>query len=122
MIQNEVDAGPRDHPSTWLGMTLSLSKGQDREPLQQFEGIEQEVRGAIRPRVPELQHDLPLGRQTEPVLRDGWPQGIPAEPLEPVPLVGRDPHAGIEVAPLLARVTAPASGHGVLAKLVLDLD
>ena len=143
MIQNEVDAGPRDHPSTWLGMTLSLSpfdqahgdpevlegsKGQDGQPLQQFEGIEQEVRGAIRPRVPELQHDLPLGRQTEPVLRDGWPQRVPAEPLEPVPIVGRDPHAGIEVEPLLARgstrltagVTAPGSGHRVLAKLVLD--
>jgi hypothetical protein len=134
MIQNEVDAGPRDHPSTWLGMTLSLSpfdqahgdpevlegsKGQDGQPLQQFEGIEQEVRGAIRPRVPELQHDLPLGRQTEPVLRDGWPQRVPAEPLEPVPLVGRDPHAGIEVEPLLAGVTAPESGHRVLAKLVL---
>ena len=61
MIQNEVDARPRDHPSTLLGMTLSLSKGQDGQPLQQFEGIEQEVRGAIRPRVPELQHHLPLG-------------------------------------------------------------
>ncbi len=82
MIQNEVDARPRD---------------QDGQPLQQFEGIEQEGRGAIRSRVPELQHDLPLGRQTEPVLRDGWPQRVPAEPLEPVPLVGRDPHASLEV-------------------------
>jgi len=61
VIQNEVDARTRDHPSTLLGMTLSLSKGQDRQPLQQFEGVEQEVGGAIRPRVPELQHDLPLG-------------------------------------------------------------
>jgi hypothetical protein len=115
MIQNRVDAGPRD---------------QDGQPLQQFEGIEQEVRGAIRPRVAEVQHDLPLGRQTEPVLRDGWPQRVPAEPLEPVPLVGRDPHASLEVESLLARgstrltagVTAPESGHRVLAKLVLDLD
>jgi hypothetical protein len=63
MIQNEVDPGPRD---------------QDGQPLQQFEGIEQKVRGAIGPRVPELQHDLPLGRQTEPVLRDGRPQRVPA--------------------------------------------
>ena len=78
--------------------------------------------------MPELQHDLPLARQTEPVLRDGWPQRVPAEPLEPVPLVGREPHAGIEVESLLARgstmltagVTAPGSGHRVLAKLVLD--
>jgi hypothetical protein len=74
------------------------------------------------------QHHLPLGRQTEPVLRDGRSQRVPAEPLEPVPLVGRDPHAGIEVEPLLARgstrltagVTAPGSGHLVLAHLVLD--
>jgi hypothetical protein len=55
---------------------LEGSTGQDGQPLQHFEGIDQEVRGAIRPRVPELQHDLPLGRQTEPVLRDGWPQRI----------------------------------------------
>jgi hypothetical protein len=76
MIQNDVDAGPRD---------------QDGQPLQQFEGIEKEVRGAIRPRVPELQHDLPLGRQTEPVLRDGWPQRVPTEPLKTVCVAGRDP-------------------------------
>ena len=101
MVQNEVDARPRDHPSTLLRMTLSLSKGQHGQPPQQFEGIEQEVRGAIRPRVAELQDHLPLGRQTEPVLRHGRPQRVPAEPLESVPLVGRDPHAGIEGVPYL---------------------
>jgi hypothetical protein len=86
------------------------------------------VRGAIRPRVPELQHDLPAGRQMEPVLRDGWPQRVPAESREAVPLVGRDPHAGIQVESFLTRgstrltagVTAPGSGHPALAKLVLD--
>ena len=107
MVQNEVDAGPRD---------------QDGQPLQQFEGIEQEVRGPIRPRVPELEHHLPLGRQTKPVLRDGRPQRVPAEPLESVPLLGRDAHASLEVEALLARVTAPGSGHRALATLVLDLD
>ena len=100
-----------------LGMTLSSSpfdqahgdpevlegsKGQDGEPLQQFEGIEQEVRGAVRQGVPELQHHLPLGSQREPVLRDDRPQRVPAEPLETVPLVGRDAHAGIEVESILA--------------------
>jgi len=111
-------------------MTLSLSKGQDGQPLQQFEGIEQEVRGAIRPRVPELEHHLPLDRQAEPVLRDGRPQCVPAEPLEPVRLVGRDAHDSLEVEALLARgstrltagVTAPGAWHRALATLVLDLD
>jgi hypothetical protein len=88
------------------------------------------VEGPRRPRVPELEYHLPLGRQTEPVLRDGGPPRVPAEPLESVPLAGRDPYAGLEVESLLARgstmltggVTAPGSGHRALAKLVLELD
>ena len=56
----------------------------------------------------------------EPVLRHRWSQGVPTEPFETLSVVGGDPHAGIEVESLLARVTAPESGHRVLAKLVLD--
>jgi hypothetical protein len=78
--------------------------------------------------VAELQHHLPLGREPEPVLRDGRPKRVPAEPFEAIPLLGLDPHAGIEVESLLARgstrltagVAAPGAQHPVLDTLVLD--
>ena len=91
MVQNEVDARPRD---------------QDREALQEFDGIEHEVRRAIRPRVPELQDDLPLRGEAEPVLRHRQSQGVPTELLETLSIVGGDPHARVEVKPILPGVTA----------------
>jgi len=83
-----------------------------------FEGIEQEVRGAIRPPVSELQPHLSIARQMEPVLRDERPQRVPTHPLEAVPLVCVDPHVGMEVEPILARVTAPGRGSPVLVRRV----
>jgi predicted lysophospholipase L1 biosynthesis ABC-type transport system permease subunit len=87
-------------------MTLRLSKGQDREALQEFDGVEHEVRRAIRPRVPEAQDDLPLRGEAEPVLRHRRSQGVPTELLETLPRVGGDAHVRMEFESLLAGVMA----------------
>ena len=67
MIQDQIDPRPR---------------GERGEAFQQFERIEQEVGGAIRPPVSELQPHLPVARQMEPVLRDGRPQCVTQESLQ----------------------------------------
>jgi hypothetical protein len=117
VIQGQVCARPRDHPSTLLGMTLSLSKGQDREALQEVDGVEHEVRRAVRPRAPEARDDLPLRGEAEPVLRHRRSQGVPTEPLETLPRVGGDVHARMEIESLLAGVMARGGRDLVLDRL-----
>jgi hypothetical protein len=101
VIQDQVDARPRD---------------QDGVALQEFDGIEHEVRRTIRPRMPEPQDDLPLRVEVEPVLRNRWPQGVPIEPFETLSIVGGDPHARVEVEPILPSVTVHPRGGRVLSR------
>ena len=91
VMQDQVDARPRD---------------QDREALQEFDGVEHEVRRAIQSRVPEAQDDLPLRGEAEPVLRHRRSQGVPTELLETLPRVGGDAHARMEIDSLLVGVMA----------------
>jgi hypothetical protein len=41
-----------------------------RQPLQQFDGLEREMRRPIRPAVPQFEHDPPVWAALQPLVRD----------------------------------------------------
>jgi hypothetical protein len=84
-------------------MTLSLPKGQHRQPFEQLEGPEQQMRRAIRPGMPEGQQDVALRRAVEPIPGDRRAQRVPTEPFETRSLAGLHPDGGLQVEPVLAR-------------------
>ena len=57
---------------------------------------------------------LTLGGQTEPVVCDGWPQRVSAQPFEALTLTGRHEDARMEIEAVLPRVTASERGRLVL--------
>ena len=92
VVENQVDARLRC---------------QRRETLQQFNGVEEQVRGPVRPRAAHLKPDLALGGELEVVLRHGRPQRVAAEALQAVPLIGGHAEPGVEIEPVVARVARP---------------
>ena len=95
IVENQVDARPRC---------------QRGEALEQFHGVKQQMRSAVRPWAPQLEADLAIGRPLEPLLGDGRPQGVAGDALQPVALVRVDADAGVEVETRVPRVARPESG------------
>lgn len=89
VIQQQVDPRPR---------------GQRRQPFQQLQWLEHEVRRPIRPPVAQIQHHLPLGRQVQPLLRDRRAERVPAQPLEPRAIPRWDDDARVQVEAVPPRV------------------
>jgi len=89
---------------------------KDRQAFQQFQRLEQLVRRAVRPPVPQLQHDLTRRRQVQTFFGDRRPQRIPAEPLKPLAMAGGCHHAGVQVKPLATRVATCC--RGACARLI----
>ena len=66
MVQNQIDTRPRR---------------EGGEPFQQPHRVEQQMRGPVRPRTPQLELDLAGVGHVETFLRDGRPQGVPTDTL-----------------------------------------
>ena len=64
VVEHQVDAGPRD---------------ERRQFLEQPQGLEHELAGAVRPRRLQRQHDPAIVEESEPVLRHCWPEQIAAQ-------------------------------------------
>ena len=70
------------------------------------------MRGAVAPRTPQLEPDLAVRGPGEPLPGHGRSQGVPAHPLEAIPLIRTHPEPGMEVEPGMTRVAPPAVGSG----------
>jgi hypothetical protein len=79
VIQNQVDRGSRD---------------DGRELLQEFDGLEEQVRRAIAPHRLELDEDASIGVEAEAVLGERGAEEISAELLEAGAIVWGDPDVG----------------------------
>ena len=90
VVQHQID------PRSW---------GDRRQPLEQLDGVEHEMRRAIRPTPWQLKKHLTRRRQSEAIGGDRRAQGVPADPLESVSMPGWNPHGGLEVEAVLPRVT-----------------
>ena len=65
------------------------------------------MRRPVQPRVREFQPYLTVSGQMEPVLRDGRPERIPAQPVEARGLTRGHDDARMQIETVLARVAAP---------------
>jgi len=95
MVEDQVDARTRR---------------DDREAFQQFERLEQHVSRAVRPRVPQRERHQPIRRHPQTFLGDWRPQRVPAEPLQPMTMLGGSDDAGVQVEPVAARVSTRRRG------------
>ncbi len=68
MVADEVEAGRRD---------------QGGEPLQELEGLEDDVGRSVAPAVLEAVEEAPVLHAREPLGRDGRPCHVAAQPLQP---------------------------------------
>jgi hypothetical protein len=111
VVQDQVDARPWRDPSTSLGVTLSLPKGERGQPFEEFERVEDQLRRAVGPPMAQLEHDLPVARQVQPVLRDGRSQRVPAHAFEPLPVSRGHDEVGVQIEPVQASVPGTSRGR-----------
>jgi hypothetical protein len=95
VIQKQVHRGPRD---------------DGRELLQEFDGLEEEVRRAIAPHRLELDEDASIGAEAEAVLGERGAEEIATELLEAGAIVWWDPDVGVEVEAVELGLTRAAGG------------
>jgi hypothetical protein len=89
-------------------------RDQHGQSFEKGDGLEPEVRSAIRPRMPQRDPDLPLRVDAQPRLRDRWPQRVAAHPLEPLALACRHDQPGVQIEALHIRVTRAERDRGRL--------
>jgi len=82
-----------------------------RQPSQELEGVEDQVRRAISPPMPELQLDLSVPGHAHAVSRHRRTQGVPAHPFESLPLAGRHDEARMEIEAVRSRMTTAERGR-----------
>ena len=71
------------------------------------------MRRPIGPPMPELQHHLPIARDTESIAWHRRTERIAAHPLESVAVPGRYHQAGMQIEPVRPRLTRPGLGGGL---------
>jgi hypothetical protein len=103
--QNQVDRGSRD---------------DGRELLQEFDGLEEEVRRAIAPHRLELDEEASIGAEAEAVLGERGAEEIAAELLEAGAIVGGDPDVGVEIEAIELGLTRAAGGDVTEVRLVAE--
>jgi hypothetical protein len=98
VIQKQVHRGSRD---------------DGRELLQEFDGLEEEVRRSIAPHHLELDEDASIGAEAEAVLGERGAEEIATERLEAGAIVWGDPDVGLskEVGPKGIRVNTVAPDY-----------
>ena len=73
------------------------ARRQGREALEQLDRIENEMRRAIRPPVPEGEPHLPVRTPMQPVARHRGPQRVAAHSFKPLSPARHDDDASVEV-------------------------
>ncbi len=91
---------------------------QGRQLLQQFERLEEQMRRAVAPGLPQLDQDAPVGAASEPLLGQRRPQHVAAEPLESGPVAAGHPHIGMEVEAVQLDLAGAARGGDGAARVL----
>ena len=92
MVQDQID--PR-------------SRRERGEPFQQFDRLEQQMRGPVRPRAPQLEPDLAGIGPLETFLHHRGPQGVAGDALQTVPLLGGHADSGVQIESVVTRLARP---------------
>jgi hypothetical protein len=105
VIQKQVHCGARD---------------DGRELLQEFDGLEEEVRRSIAPHRLELDEDASIGAEAEAVLGERGAEEIATELLEAGAIVWGDPDVGVEIEAIELGLTRAAGGDVTEVRLVAE--
>jgi hypothetical protein len=85
-------------------MRLTWPRHQHGQPAQELHRVEHDVGRPIGPRLPPRDAHLTVGRHGEPLGRDGRPEHVAADPLEPIALPRRDDEPRMQVHPVPPRM------------------
>lgn len=83
---------------------------QGGEPFEEFQGLEEQVAGAIVPGAPELQQDAAVPGEPKAVLSDRGPQQVAAELREPRTVFCGNAQVGVEIEALKVGLAGPGAG------------
>ena len=95
-------------------------RNEGRQLLQEFEGLEEEVRHAIAPHRLEFDEDAPVGTEADAVLGERGAEEIAAELFEASAIVGGDPDVGVKVEAVELSLTRAAGGDMTEVRLVTE--
>jgi len=70
---------------------------EDGQALEELGRLEQQVRRAVGPAMPQPQQNVAVRRALEPLLRNRRPEAVAAEALGPVAVACRRDNAGVQV-------------------------
>ena len=105
VIQEQVHRGPGN---------------EGRQLLQEFDGLEEEVRRAIAPDRLEFDENAPVGAEADALLGEWGAEQIATELLQASSIVGGDPDVGVEVEAVELGLTRPAGGDVTEVRLVAE--
>ena len=69
---------------------------QRRQPLHELQRAQDQMRRAVAPRCLQLQLDLPGGIDLHPFVGKRRPGDVAAQLLQPLAVMGFDPHRGVQ--------------------------
>ena len=95
MVQHEIDARARS---------------QGGELFEEFQGLEEQVAGAIVPGALELQPNAAVAGEPKAILRDRGSKQVAAELLEPRTVFCRDAQVRVEIEALKMGLAGPGGG------------
>ena len=87
------------------------------ELFQELQRLEHQLRRTIVPRPLELHRDATVAPQPQALLGEGRAQHIPAQALQPGPIVGRHPHISVQIEALQVRLTGTSRRRGLDIRL-----
>jgi len=105
VIQEQVDRGPGN---------------EGRQLLQEFDGLEEEMRRAIAPDRLEFDENAPVGAEADALLGEWGAEQIATELLQASSIVGGDPDVGVEVEAVELGLTRAAGGDVTEVRLVAE--
>src|SRR5439155_10231632 len=90
------------------------------ELLQEFDGLEEQVRRSNGPHRLELDEDAAIGAEAEAILGERGTEEVATELLEAGAIVGGDPDVGVEIEAVELGLTRPAGGDVPEVRLVAE--
>ena len=89
------------------------TRHKHRQSFEKRGGRKREMRGAVGPRVSQLQHHVPVVRHAEPLSRHRRPQRVAAYPFEPRPVPSGHAHRRVQVEAVPAGMAGRRGGNAL---------
>jgi hypothetical protein len=89
-----------------------------RQTLHELQRLEDQLSRPVAPGHLQLERDAAVVPEPQALLREGRPQYVPAQTLQPGAVIGRHPHVGVEIGPVQLGLPRPWRPHGLRVGLL----